>query len=106
MTGEMTSLKQALQRDEEISSGPQGIKASFSHSLPHLIHLTRNLFIPSPYTHFEILPFTVLQARFTSSRYPRQGPRFQDKDWNRDFRKTLSERESMDYAKGGCLKII
>ena len=45
MIGEMTSLKQGLQSDDVKSSGPHEITASFFHSLPHLIHLTRNLFI-------------------------------------------------------------
>jgi hypothetical protein len=44
--GAMTSLKQALQRDELISSGPQEISEPFSHSLPHLTHFTRSVLIP------------------------------------------------------------
>ena len=43
--GEATSLKQASQRDELISSGPQINDEAFSHSLWQLIHLTRNLFM-------------------------------------------------------------
>lgn len=38
-------MKQELQRDEVKSSGAEGILESFSHSAPHLIHLTCNLFI-------------------------------------------------------------
>jgi hypothetical protein len=46
--GEMTSLKQGSQREELISSGPHETSESFSHSLPHLTHLTRSLFTPQP----------------------------------------------------------
>jgi hypothetical protein len=45
MIGEITSLKQLSQRDDVKSSGSHGIRVSFSHSMPHLIHFTRNLFI-------------------------------------------------------------
>jgi hypothetical protein len=48
MMGEIASLKQELQRDELISSGPQEILESFCHSLPHLTHFTRNLCIAYP----------------------------------------------------------
>lgn len=36
-------MKQELQKDEVKCSRPQGITEFFSHSLPHLIHFTRNL---------------------------------------------------------------
>jgi hypothetical protein len=38
-------MKQELQRDEVKSSGAEGMLEFFSHSAPHLMHLTRNLFI-------------------------------------------------------------
>jgi hypothetical protein len=38
-------MKQELQRDEVTSSGAEGMLEFFSHSAPHLMHLTRNLFI-------------------------------------------------------------
>jgi hypothetical protein len=42
----MTSLKQVVQRDEVKSCGSHEMTVSFSHSFKHLIHFTRNLFVP------------------------------------------------------------
>lgn len=45
MKGLIDSLKQLSQSDELTSSGPQEITESLSHSLPHLMHFTRSLFM-------------------------------------------------------------
>ena len=45
MMGEITSPKHGSHSDELMSSGPQGMTEFLYHSLPHLTHLTRNLFM-------------------------------------------------------------
>jgi hypothetical protein len=47
-------MKQELQREEVKSSGAAGMLESFSHSAPHLMHLTRNLFIDEPCPRFHL----------------------------------------------------
>jgi hypothetical protein len=58
-------MKQGAQRDELMSSGPHGMTASFSHSFPHSIHLTRSLFIA----------WTLLKGSlfYLVMKYPQQG---------------------------------
>ena len=71
--GEATSIKQELQRDELKSSGAQGILESFSHSAPHLMHLTRNLFMHDICPKFQL----AVHRRADSDRLDEWGNLFQ-----------------------------